>query len=489
MKIIESIKRKIMQIFNIQPASQQSFSVIEEMTQETNVLKNRILYRGNAVEMNQFFSQLNEGNRFWAKSANKKIRKIHLGYVSTVIDRYTDIVCSDLNAIEFEDKTITDVWESIAKENSFNKLIEKAVKETLITGDGAFKIGFDANISDKPLIDFIAADYVDYTYNRGRLTEVIFYTDIWEHNKKYRLDESYGYGYVKYKLYDSNGNEIDLSMLQQTSELKDLSFNKSVIFAVPFKIFQSALFKNRGKALFDSKLEEVDALDEVASQWLDAIRKGRVKKYIPELLIPRDEYTGMLKTGGFEFDDDFVKINTQISESVTEEIQVIQPEIRYEAYVNSYANFLDMLLQGIISPSTLGIDLKKTDNAESQREKEKITCDVRSKIVYALSKVLVDLIKVTINFDNLIHKKNIVNIDVSVSFGEYASSDFASVAAVVADAHQRGIMSIERAIEELYGDTLTAEEKAEEVKRIKEEQGIVEIKEPGLQIGDEPINE
>lgn len=465
-----------MQIFNIQPAVEQTFYVVEEMSQETNILKNRILYRGSVSELSQFFGQVSDtsSGRFWAGVSGKKIRKIHLGYIGTVVDRYTDIVCSDLNSVSIEG-TAQKLWEQIAEENKFSMLIERAVKETLVTGDGAFKMSYDRNISDEPIIEFIPADYIDYGYERGRLTEVIFYTDLNAYKRTYRLAETYGYGYIRYELYDSNGKRVELNILPETAKLTDVYFNDKIMLAVPFKIFDSALYKGRGKALFDNKVEEADALDEIASQWLDAVRKGRVKKYIPEILIPRDKNTGELISRGFEYDDDFVTINSQDSESITEQIQVIQPDINYEAYVNSYVNFLDMLFQGVISPSTLGIDLKKTDNAESQREKEKITCHVRSKIIVALTDTIKELVGVALNMENVICGKVLQKYDVSVSFGEYASSDFDHVVSVVGDAHMKGIMSTEMCVEELYGDTLTAEEKAEEVRRIRQEQGINEI--------------
>ena len=41
-----------------------------------------------------------------------------------------------------------------------------------------------------------------------------------------------------------------------------------------------------------------------------------------------------------------------------------------------------------MSPSTLGIDVKKLDNAEAQREKEKATLYSRNNIVGQLQKVL-----------------------------------------------------------------------------------------------------
>jgi hypothetical protein len=73
------------------------------------------------------------------------------------------------------------------------------------------------------------------------------------------------------------------------------------------------------------------------------------------------------------FDNQFIKLNAVMSEDKKGQIDFVQPEILYEAFVSTYANALDMCLQGIMSPSTLGIDLKKLDNAEAQREKEKAT--------------------------------------------------------------------------------------------------------------------
>ena len=52
----------------------------------------------------------------------------------------------------------------------------------------------------------------------------------------------------------------------------------------------------------------------------------------------------------------------------------------------------------------------------------------------------------------------------------------------MAKGKQGGIMSIEASVEELYGDSKDEDWKAEEVKRLKAEQGIAEIEEPGLNL-------
>ena len=70
--------------------------------------------------------------------------------------------------------------------------------------------------------------------------------------------------------------------------------------------------------------------------------------------------------------------------------------------------------------------------------------------------------------------------EAEVTFGEYANPSFESQIETVGKAKTQGVMSIESIIDELYGDSKTDEWKAEEVKRIKNEQGIVEVDEPSM---------
>ena len=67
-----------------------------------------------------------------------------------------------------------------------------------------------------------------------------------------------------------------------------------------------------------------------------------------------------------------------------------------------------------------------------------------------------------------------------VSFGEYANPSFESQIETVGKAKTQGVMSIESIVEELYGDSKTDDWKNEEVKRIKNEQGITEMEEPSI---------
>lgn len=479
------IQSFIMRLFKIEPARDRSVTILEPHTFRENVIRNKIWYHGDSAELEQYFQKTArwdvEKARFWAAKAQGSVRKMHSGIVSMVIDRYRDIVLADMDSTTFGEgqDTLDELWDEIYAKSKLNDVIGEAIASALASGDGAFKITAD-ECSLYPIVEFYDAENVDYVYVHSNLREVKFYTSYkGKDNKSLRLEETYGFGYVRYKLYDDTGKEMPMDALPETAHLIDFGIEQDLMLAVPLKIMNSTRYKNRGKALFDGKSDVLDGLDEVISQWIDAVRMGRIKRYIPDRLIPRDPDTGQLLPAN-PFDNDFIAIGDDMSEKAAQQVEISQPAISYEAYVSSYASFLDMVLQGVMSPSTLGIDLKKTENAESQREKEKVTLHVRNKIVDALNETLPELFRVILQCYDIMCGKTPGDYEPSVKFGEYASPDFSTTVDTVGKAKQYGIMSIETSVDQLYGDTWTQEEKDAEIERLKAEQGIQELEEPAV---------
>lgn len=487
-------KNFIIRLFRIEPARDRPVTIIEPHTFRENVIRNKLWYQGDSATLEQYFKRTArwdlEKARFWAARAQGSVRKMHSGIVGTVVDRYKDMILSDLDAVDFgrENTLLHELWEDIYEKSRLNDVIGDAIAGALASGDGAFKLTAD-ECSPYPVIEFYDAENVDYVYVHSTLREIKFYTTYKNGSKELRLEETYGYGYIRYKLYDDSGKETPLDQLPETAHLVDIGIEGDLMLAVPIRIFTSTKYKNRGKALFDGKTDVLDGLDEVISQWMDAIRMGRIKRYIPDSLIPRDPETGELLPAN-PFDNDFIAIGDDMSEKANHQVEISQPQISYEAYVNSYSNFLDMVLQGIMSPSTLGIDLKKTDNAESQREKEKVTLHVRNKIVDALNETLPELFRVILQCYDLMCGQTPGEYEVTVKFGEYASPDFGTTVDTVGKAKQYGVMSLETSVDQLYGDTWTKEEKEAEVERLKAEQGIQKLPEPGvnMELGDFEVN-
>ncbi|WP_312667434.1 hypothetical protein [Tissierella praeacuta] len=477
MGLKEVIKNMAMKLLNIQPATDNTISIKEPLSHAGTVLRNRIWYRGDPSELDQFFKQMATDDvgksRFWAAvpSADSSIRKFHSGLPGEIVDKLADIVIADLDSIELSEQ---DLWDEISLDNKFSdEILGGAIKDTLICGDGAFKLSVDTEITEYPIIEFFSGSDVDYRYKRGRLQEIVFYAYYTHEKETYRLEEIYGKGYIDYKLYDKNNKEVPLSKVPEISHLSKVTFTGDFIMAVPMKFFKSPKFENRGNSIFERKSDNFDALDEVISQWIDAIRAGRVKTYIPEDLVPRNPDTGAVMRPN-PFDNQFFKTGSNMAEEGKDKIDQKQAEINYTAFVESYANTLDMCLQGIISPATLGIDLKKTDNAEAQREKEKTTLYTRGKIIDVLVEVIPLLIDTVLKVYDTMKGINQGEYEATINFGEYASPDFDSTVEVVGKAKTFGIMSLEQCIEELYGDTWTKEEKVLEVKRIREGDSVID---------------
>jgi hypothetical protein len=210
---------------------------------------------------------------------------------------------------------------------------------------------------------------------------------------------------------------------------------------------------------------------------MHALRASRQIKYIPETLIPRDEENGRLLKPN-SFDNQFIATESNMMEGAKNEIEIKQPDFPSNSYLATYVTALDLALQGLISPSTLGIDVKKLDNAEAQREKEKTTLYTRGIIIEGLTAFLKTLAEYVFHAYNTAQLQPLEDIETEVSFGEYANPSFEAVVETLSNPNTP--MSIEAKVEEMWGDSKDQTWKDEEVARIKEQLGIVTMEEPAV---------
>ena len=483
-KLNENIKKTVRSWLNVTPANPYNFQINEMLDFEGHAIRNRIWYRGDSNELEQFYQQNRENAdryKFWASACTPgmEMRKIHTGLPGLIVRTLASVVLPDMDEFEFGTPSQEQIWNEIGKDNNFRKKMESALKEALYIGDGAFKVAVDTTISDYPILEWYPGDRVEFVYQRDRIREIVFKTPYCEKGRTYVLNERYGFGYIINELY-LNNKMMDIKTIKATENLTDITFDDSVIFAVPFMIYESAKYEGRGGSIFDGKLDNFDAYDEIWSQWMDALRAGRAKTYIPECLIPHNPENGMLIKPN-PFDNRYFAADGDMREGQKNQISTDQPTIPHESYLSSYVSALDLCLQGVISPSTLGIDTKKLDNAEAQREKEKTTLYTRNAIVEAIQETLPEVVTMCINANNiLLHGGAKEEVEVNIPFGEYANPSFESQVETVAKAKQGGIMSIERCVEELYGVSLDEHCKEEEITRLKAEQGIQDMEEPAV---------
>lgn len=429
----------------------------------------RAWYRGDAGELSEFFSSslkdnAAESSRFWRKSGERpSARKVHSGLPFLIVDKLAQIVTSDLIGITFDPQEASParLWQETAAENSFDLLLYRAVSDTLVAGDGAFKLSIDTSLSRFPILEWVPAEQVGCEYARGRLKAVVFSTRYGE----YVLVERYEPGRITARLFRGD-REVALDSLPRTAGLaREAEYPGGFIMALPCMFAQNPVLPHRGASIFHTKGYLFDSLDEVLSQWLDAVRASRVKTYIPECLLPRNPVTGRIR-GRSAFDDAII-IADDMNEGAQNVLRTEQARIDYLAFQASYNTCVDACLQGILSPATLGIDVKKLDNAESQREKEKTTLSTRNKITHALLDIIPRLVDCTLKVYDIMRGDAPQNYHACVRFGGYANPSFEAMADTVSKAAASGILSEERIVEYLYAETLSPAQKAEEAERLR----------------------
>lgn len=473
---------KLPGLLKLYPAARREIAIEESLSFETNIAVNRLWYRGDSWELAQAYRQIGGASHsFWGSvpTYGMEIRKIHTGLPQTMVNMLSGLIAADLQEVQFPSESQKLLWQQIAQENDFCELVKRSITETLVTGDGAFKISLHPQVSRFPILEFYGADRVELRRQSGRVHEIIFRTPYADDSgRNYTLHEHYGRGYVTYALFDAYGNPRDLHAIPQTAGLQPVRWDGDFMLAEYLSFYHSNRHEGRGQSIFDAKRDNFDALDEAWSQWVDALRSGRSRTYIPECLIPRDENGVLQKSNAF--DNRFLMTGNDIAESAQNKITVEQAEIPHDSYLATYITALDLCLQGIVSPSTLGIDVKKLDNAEAQREKEKTTLYTWQDIVNALQRVLPKLITDVFYAYQTANGQPAEEVRSAVTFGEYANPSFESQVETVAKAKQGGIMSIEAGLDELYGSTKSDTWKAAEAERIRTEQGIVDMEEPAV---------
>lgn len=489
MSLNDTIKDKIRNYLGITEAHGLSINIEQLLDFEAEAFKSKIWTRGEANELANFYEALDQyknDNHFWSahSSEGAKIRKIHTGLPGLIIEKLTEVCRNDFLGVTVDNRQQD--WDAIAEENNFGELLSECISSVLSLGDGAFKFSYDRTISELPIIEFFPADRVDFEYCRGRLQTIVFKTEKILKKKKYTLKEHYSKTGITYTIEDADGKEVDFQSFPELAELQPITNKAGFIPAVPVMFYKSSKYKGRGKSIFSGKYDNFDSFDEVVSQWMLALRKGQIKTYIPETLLPRDPKTGMTRNYN-EFDNDYISIESNMAEGANNKIETTQGTIQHEALLSTYCTILDLCLQGIISPSTLGIDVKKLDNAEAQREKEKTTLYTRDKVVEVLQEVICDVVTTALKFsDNIRQKGTEGEITVTVAFGGYANPSFEAQVETVGKAVQFGIMSTEAAVDELYGDDKDENWKKKEIGRIKLEKGITELEEPAVN-ADNPL--
>lgn len=114
MKAGDRIRMALRTFLRIDPAPIQGYHISETLDFQGNAIKNRIWYRGDAVELNQFYRQMPDRSTcmFWASVPTKglELRKIHTGLPKEIIETLSGLIVSDMAEFDFPKKEKGELW-------------------------------------------------------------------------------------------------------------------------------------------------------------------------------------------------------------------------------------------------------------------------------------------------------------------------------------------------------------------------------------------
>lgn len=497
MTIKEFIKNKILKFLGIERLSSNpnderlTFISNDDEIKQSEIKANRVWYIGSGDELLNYYTEKevsgfaknpiynrNKRNYFWGLSSQEcDIKRIHSGIPRAIIDTLTNIV--GMPSIDEPTKE----WDKIAEENDFsNKLVQQARPLTLVCGYGAWKINFNSDISEYPLWEFYDAEFVEYIYQCGVLVGIIF-KSFYKNAKNedfVLLETRYkaqGNSYIEYQLFKlKKGNELQEVNLDAVPELKDIPREKQVItglnkiLAVPSRYLYDAQNPKYGKSIYSGKLDFFDMLDEIWSQASQTNRVSTpVEYYNPEVLERGN--------GGFSgvpnlYNRQFVqKAGVPDGDgNINNDIQTTQPDLNFEKYGALAFDVLGYILTGILSPATLGIDVAKRDNAEAQREKEKVSIMTRNTIIATETKMLREIVTLSLMLKEYIDTGNITlkDYNIEIKYSEFANPSFENELQILGNAWSQGQLPTKDYVEMLWADKISDADKLERIKWLDE---------------------
>lgn len=441
------------------------------------------------------FYMRNKKNYFWAISSTEaQIKRTHSGQPRNIVDTLVNIMPFPLISAG-ED---TNKLQAVVRESGLEQVYkDEQLPLTLVEGWGCWKINWDKDVSDYPSVEYVSAENVDFIYKSGKIIGIVFKNYYTSDKKRYLLLETRSIEWKPNSADAAEGSEGE-RVLVITNELYELPMNMAAtdddtplkkvdlktvpelesveerieigpfdkLFAVPCVLLGNTSRQwGYGRSIFTGKIDLFDDLDQALSQSSNAVRLSTPIEYIDEEYLERDK-NGLPKKPK-AYDRKYVMMKGQKNGdgvATGQPVQITQPSIEFSRYSDHAVQILLQILNGILSPATLGIDIAKKDNAAAQREKEKVTIFTRNALINGEERILRSLMEQMLMAKEFMDTGavSVHSYDISVKFNEFADDSFENKLEALGKAYDMEEISTDMYLNKLYGDTLSEEERAAE---------------------------
>lgn len=392
----------------------------------------------------------------------------YFGLCPMIVQGKVNLISSNGFVCESDNKQIDEVLNKCKDEAKLQDMFSRGAYLESGLGDFLYRVSYNPIVSDKPLIDIVEPQNFEVNYRNGRVLSYVLKRPS-EDDDNYEIREIYyrtvdgGVG-LTYRFY-YDGKYVapnDESLMRQCQEMfKTPIDTRDVLlpfedFPIVFKMNDSnnTLYRGERGVPDIQGLDTIeDALTETVSDLIDAIRKGGVKTYVSDELIPQTEDGKQLRLN--PFNKTIITTKGSSNPANPEELfKVEQANINWEAYTRTIQNLMSIAINKAgMSPTTIGLTGLESINSsvESQEARERTSLRTRAKCLVSWKLTLTELLNKYLQMLDYINGDEILDYTdlISIKFNEYSTPSTESITNILATQVGAGLKSQKEAIKEL----------------------------------------
>ena len=466
---------------------------------DSDALLNR--YRTNAlIEYHtEPYYDANKRSYFWSRSSMESdYKRTHCSFARDMVDTIVSIcgepivkVGKDVgngNQVETGDLDYGTVLDDILKKNGFWSTYRKEqMPLTLALGWGGFKINWNPSVyGNVPIILYYPAQNVR-VYKRGGFILGMTFLDWYDDGmgNRYlvaetRTQTALGKGSSRMDCFKSvsgnSGMDYQVCSLDEVPQLRGSGTEWEELpcmFAVPCSFYSDPIYGYPGRSVYEGKIDMLDDLDQAYSVMSNTIRRSTPVEVFDMDYVERDKNTKMPKMPTL-FERRYVGVKGKKaadgSDKGNNPVVVTQPSLNIDMYNQHIDELKRAICGGHLSPATLGLDVAKKDNADAQREKEKLTIFTKNHLNKEESRILEELFEQVLiayqylNFGVVKTKE----FGVSVEWDEFSNISFETRIGTMASVIANDAISPKTFVDRVYGKSMSDDDRQKEVEWLTE---------------------
>jgi len=450
----------------------------------------------NLYTSSMFFSEATEG-RFWQRIESQERQGIvHLPAAGSIAATSADLLFSESPEFAYRETLPgADRLKAFIRENGIDSLLLESAELTAALSGVFLKLDADPGLLDLPIVTSVSPLQVIPVFDRGWLTEVLFWRvakqsetgdRVWRLMELRRRDN--GQLVIEYKLYEGTGDKVgrpvNLASIDETKSLGlvDMVYPMNALGCVyvpnmrPNRLYPGTPI---GINDYNGCITLLDSLDFAWTSWMRDIELGLGQVLVDSELLERsiDEVTGESTLRLNKFNRAFLKLDMSSWRLGGENVEPIKP-IQFELRVEEHRQTCETMLFQIVSmcgysPQSFGMATEgRAESGTALRIRERKSLMTRGKKARYWEQALLQLFKQAQMFDvaSGLAKKNYEPVPVDITMNDSVITDPRENSEVMRNLEQALAVSTWTKVKMVNPDWDDAQVAAE-VKRINDERG------------------